>query len=599
MTVNGATDATGEQDPPAHGLRDLLRAVAFATRLNWRSGRLLTIVTVGAQLLAAVLLAAGVLAAAQWFEILLAALQGRVPVGEAVRTGLPFLTILAVRAIAAQGGQLAAARLGGRVGVAAQAQVLAAAARTRLIAFQDPRLFDRLHRANLGAAQADTLAQQAAGIISAAMSIAAAAGAVVTLSPLMALLIPASLAPQIITEVINIRYRYRATAALVPDQRRADYLHGLQVMPASAKELRAYQATGWLADRWRPLATHLADAQWRIGLRVQLRDMAARAVSTVLFFAVVAAGIAFMGPTAGAATAAIYALLHLRGQTAALITMSSTLQASGMFLADLAALAADRSTAEPQGGAAPEPLRTLRLRAAGFRYPGAGADALTGIDLDLHAGQVVALVGENGSGKTTLAMLVAALYRPTCGTITWNDADTATLDPHQVRARIAWAFQDFTRYAFTLSDNITLGPDGDPARLRQATAAGRLQTMLQTLPHGLATLLNRQYGGQVDLSGGQWQRLAIARAFYRRPDLLILDEPTAALDPAAEQHLFRTLARHHSGTVLLITHRIHSVTFADHIYVLHQGRIAEHGTHEQLIAANGHYTRMYDTGAGD
>jgi ATP-binding cassette subfamily B protein len=250
-------------------------------------------------------------------------------------------------------------------------------------------------------------------------------------------------------------------------------------------------------------------------------------------------------------------------------------------------------------GTAPPPLHIgdLRARDLTFTYPSRQQPSLSEINIEIRAGQVVALVGENGSGKTTLAKLLAGLYLPQEGCITWGDQDLTTMNINLVRGRVAVLFQDFVHYFLSARANISMGRwerEGDEPAVREAAARSGAQSFVEDLPHGYDTYLGPQFFGGSDLSGGQWQRVALARAFFRDAELVILDEPTAALDPRAEADLFSVVRQLFSGrSVVLISHRFATVRLADHIYVLDQGKMVEHGTHDQLMARNGLYAELF------
>ncbi|HEX5671675.1 MAG TPA: ABC transporter ATP-binding protein, partial [Acidimicrobiia bacterium] len=223
--------------------------------------------------------------------------------------------------------------------------------------------------------------------------------------------------------------------------------------------------------------------------------------------------------------------------------------------------------------------------------------ALTNVSLHVEAGEVVALVGENGSGKSTLAKLLAGLYRPSHGRITWDGVDIGDVDQVEFSHQVAVIFQDFLRYHLSASDNIGLGrfeAAGDRDQIVEAADQAGAHEMVNKLPAGYETLLGPEFLGGVDLSTGQWQRMALARAFFRNAPFVILDEPTSSLDAKAEHELFERIRSLLKGrTVLLISHRFSSVRTADRIYVLHEGEVVEDGTHHELMAAGGRYSEMF------
>ena len=208
---------------------------------------------------------------------------------------------------------------------------------------------------------------------------------------------------------------------------------------------------------------------------------------------------------------------------------------------------------------------------------------------------MVALVGENGSGKTTLAKILAGLYRPEIGDVRWDDTSLAEVGPEPMREQIAVIAQDHANWPLTVQHNITMGRPADTGLLASATIASGADSVIEKLTHGFGTLLDRRFKDGAELSGGQWQRIAAARGFYRSAPLLIMDEPTAALDARAEYALFSSIRSHAEGRgVLLITHRLASVRHADRIYVLRDGRVAEQGGHDELMRLGGQYAELYN-----
>jgi ATP-binding cassette subfamily B protein/ATP-binding cassette subfamily C protein len=268
----------------------------------------------------------------------------------------------------------------------------------------------------------------------------------------------------------------------------------------------------------------------------------------------------------------------------------------GLYFSDYLAFCDDALSRLLPPGRKPAPAGFERIVASGvtFSYPGAAEPALRDISVEIRRGEVVALVGENGSGKTTLAKVLAGLYRPASGSVRWDSTSISDVDGESLRERIAVIAQDHGNWPLTVRHNITMGRSLDEELLAAAAGASGADTVISGLSRGYDTLLARQFKDGAELSGGQWQRIAAARGFYRTAPLLIMDEPTAALDARAEYALFssvRTLALDRS--VLIITHRLASVRHADRIYVLGHGQVTETGTHAELMKLGGQYAELY------
>lgn len=321
----------------------------------------------------------------------------------------------------------------------------------------------------------------------------------------------------------------------------------------------------FLTTRYRQVSDRLEGEALKAavrGLRVQLAGDAVSALTLCGTFAALAALVVTGHLPAAAAGTALFAL---RAATSALTTLtraSARVFRTGLFLDDWARFLLEAARHRARRGSLPLPADgpdVISARGLTFRYPGAQRPAVDGVDLDLERGEIVAVVGENGSGKTTLVHLLTGLYLPDTGAVTWDGVDLADADAAEVWRRIAMTPQDYTRWPLTARENITLGTPharGDAAVLDAARASGA-DRVLSSLPHGLDTSLDRSWWGGHDLSGGQWQRIALARSFHADAAVHILDEPTAALDARAERQVFdqfRTLAA--GRTALVITHRL-------------------------------------------
>ena len=254
---------------------------------------------------------------------------------------------------------------------------------------------------------------------------------------------------------------------------------------------------------------------------------------------------------------------------------------------------------KPDAVPVPTPIeRGFVFENVGFRYPGAERWALRGLEFELHAGEVLALVGENGAGKTTLVKLLARLYDPDEGRILLDGRDLRDYDLDDLRGNVGVIFQDFVRYHLTARENIGVGrleAMGDEARIREAARRALADEVIEALPQQYDQMIGRRFNTGVDLSGGQWQKIAIARAYMRDARVMILDEPTAALDARAEFEVFQRFKELSSGrTAVLISHRFSSVRMADRILVLAEGRLEDSGTHVELMSRRGRYAELFE-----
>jgi ATP-binding cassette subfamily B protein len=433
------------------------------------------------------------------------------------------------------------------------------------------------------------------GLTGSLLGVSAMSVVLLTVEPLLLPLMLAAGVPAVLLARWASRTEFAFAHRLTALFRRRHYLQELLTQRPYAAEVRAFDATGPLRARHDAL-----NAEVNVALHSQVRRRQLIAALTTLGVAAALTGalLAIVQLVRSGridlaeAGAAAIAVRLLSGQLGTLFGSIGGLLESAPFLADLERFVASGPPAGPEGRKHVLADR-VSLRGARFSYPGQERPAVDGVDLDIRAGEVVAVVGENGSGKTTLAKIVAGLYEPDDGTRHWDGADVPAPD---VRASVTVIFQDFVRYQMTVRDNIVISggggdDDGDPAAA--ARSAGLLPTV-RALPDGMDTMLGRDLDEGVDLSGGQWQRVALARALHRDTPLIVLDEPAAALDPRAEHELFTNVRATLGGrAALLISHRFSSTRMADRIYVMDAGRVVECGTHDELMAAAGQYAELY------
>lgn len=432
--------------------------------------------------------------------------------------------------------------------------------------------------------------------------------AVLAFQPLLALALLVAALPTLFVAGKSGMESYSSHDLTTPEGRRAAYLEELLQRDLHAKEVRLYHLAPTLLEQVKVHLGRVLSARLAVIRRKAWGFAGADALSVLVqhsALAFVVLQTALGRATLGDLTLLITALAGVRsGLTQALASLGDLLENS-LFFQDLTAFLSLRPRLSALQVTKPVPKRIrsgLRLEKVTFTYPGSAKPVFEGLDLELRAAETTALVGVNGAGKTTIAKLLARLYDPQKGRITLDGVDIGEFDPREYRSRLAVVLQDFERYQLSARENVSFGRAGDEvdeARLeRSARAAGALE-LIADLPDGWETLLGRQFHvrGQ-DLSGGQWQRIALARALYRDAPILLLDEPTAAQDAEAEAELFRRYRDLMVGKLaLLITHRFNTVRFADRILVLEGGRLVEDGTHEQLIRRGGRYASMFLTQA--
>ncbi|NUR88379.1 MAG: ABC transporter ATP-binding protein [Nonomuraea sp.] len=578
--------------------------LASSFRLAWQADRRAARIVLGAELGRGMAQAVSLLAVNSVLGRLIGggALEGR------LRDAVPALVTMAavtlVSALLRAASTYGTGRLEPKVERVATELYLERAAAVELAAIEDHAFHKLLDTAQYGASSARRMIAYSARVVNAAISLVAAAGVLTVLHPALLPLLATMTVPSAWSALTNARRRYESFHTWVQHARAGHLISDLLIEPAAAPEIRVHGVGPFLLHHYRAMS-ETAEAEQarlaRLAARTGLIAAAWTGIATVATYATLG-GLLLGGAMAlSAAGTAVIAIRTGSSSLDSLVLEVNQLHAEALFVGDLQRLYVEAAQkAIPVGGEAlPENPREIRFENVTFGYPGESArPALDDVTLTLPLGRIIALVGENGSGKTTLVKLLAGLYTPDGGRILWDDVDAATADRHQLAERIAMVAQDFKRWPFTARVNVAVGRSSAPLteeRMAASLAEAGAEEVVADLPRGLDTLLARHFSGGHELSGGQWQRLGIARAAYRRGHILIVDEPTAALDARAELEVFEKIrALASTGqTVVLITHRLASVRHADLVHVLDQGRLVESGTPEELLAGGGVYAELY------
>jgi ATP-binding cassette subfamily B protein len=514
------------------------------------------------------------------------------------------LGIAVVMDALARGSALLEGLLGDLFANAMSIRLMEHAATLDVEQFEDPEFHDFLQRARRQAGGRITLVGTLLGIGQALLTLVFLMAALVVYNPWLLVLMVVAVIPSFLGEAHHAGRSHNVFYQWTPQRRELDYLRLMAASTETAKEMKLFGLSGFFIGRYRKLADQLHEANRSIMVSRAVTGTVFTALSTAAYYGAVA----FVVVQAVAAAISIGTLTFLIGafDRARTLVSATLLQVAlvyeeSLFLGDLYSFLDLRSRQTPPSDPRPFPTPVREgfvFEDVGFRYPGAERWAVRNVSFRIAPGERVALVGENGAGKTTIVKLLTRLYDPTEGRVLLDGVDLREYDPRELRSRIGVIFQDFVRYDMLARENVAVGrieAAGDHERIVEASRKSLALDVVQRLDGGFDQMLGRRFGGGVDLSGGEWQKIALARAYMRDADLLLLDEPTAALDARAEYEIFERFSELIGGKMaVLISHRFSTVRMADRILVLGGGRILEQGSHQQLTELGGRYAELFE-----
>ncbi|MGW1185011.1 ABC transporter ATP-binding protein [Streptomyces drozdowiczii] len=569
-------------------------------RLSWRTDRFAVQLLLGCQAVTGVSAAVLLASTAHAMKPVL----GAGPAADRLHGALPALLVVALAAALGRGSTAVATyaerRITPRLMTETDSALVEAVCRVEASAYAEEGFSDRHEAAEMGVIRTQVMVSDAQRFLSALIRMVTAGGVLSVLNPLMLPLLLLAVLPAGVGAVLTARVDYEIHYATIADRNVRGMMRWWATTPKYGDEVRANSMTGYLVHWYRALSDR-CDRRTLAAAPRTLRIAALSALAGGVFLVATWSALAWLAVSGRialsvAATAVIAVQTTLAALSQVVVNGAAVFHTS-LYLGDMQAFLDDAAARTPKRGPATpcDAVERIRLDEVVYQYPGKDKPAVDGVSLTLERGQILAIVGANGSGKSTLTRLLTGIYLADKGKVTWNGTDLAGVDPAGVWAQTGLVPQIFAQWPMPVRENITLGQprSHDDAPVWEVVDAVGLREAVDDLPAGLDTLLSREVFGGSELSGGQWQRIACSRALYRRPGLLILDEPTSQMDPRGEHQIFERIKAIAAGRItIVVTHRLENTKVADHIVVMEHGRITEQGRYDDLVHAGGVFAEL-------
>jgi ATP-binding cassette subfamily B protein len=614
VAVRGGGSSRWRHDPDEVSHRERLAALRYLpplAKLVWETHRGYTTSMVLLRIIRAFVPIATFWVGKLILDTVIAVRDGKADIDLLWRYVLMEVGLVVAGELLARGSSLIESLLGDLFSNRMSVRLMEHAADLDLAQFEDPNFYDHLERARRQTVGRIALLTQLVSMGQELITLITIGGALIAYNPWLVLLLFGAVVPSFLGETHFAALGYSLLFRWTPERRQLDYLRLIGASDKTAKEVQMFGLAPWLTDRYRVLSDRFYEENKRLSIKRGGVSAALSMVGTAGYY--VAYVIIIMRAVRGDITPGTLIFLSssfARGRDTiqGILLGASSVYEQALYLRDLFVFLDMRPTifSKPDAPPVPNPMREgFVFENVGFQYPGSDRWAVRNVSLTLRPGERVALVGENGAGKTTITKLIARLYEPTEGRILLDGVDLRDYDLASLRHAIGVIFQDFVRYDMRFDENIGVGEiesvrmnldtgDEVPDAISAAARNSLAESLLSRMPAGYKQMLGRRFEEGVDLSGGEWQKVALARAYLRDAQVLILDEPTAALDSRAEYEVFVRFSELVAGRMaILISHRFSTVRMADRIVVLSGGEVVESGTHDELVACGGLYEELF------